>query len=207
MNQSCGCSSVLGFFIASLFVAACSGGDSGTSNSIIDSCQGAYTCIIESRVVDSRLTKTNAGRCYLGNLELDPNGTSTPVDGQATTWSGDANRIDICQGPRCFSCYPSRAASGSAAPESPSAGSGASGPSAGSGAPGPSAGGGASGPAAGSGASGPAAAGGASGPAAAGGASGPSSAGGASGPSSAGGASGPAAAGGASGPSSAGGAS
>src|SRR6478735_11429808 len=84
--------------------------------------KGAYVCVIDHGIVDSRLVKSSAGLCYLGNLQLSPDGTLPSVDGQDATWSGDADRIEICQGPQCFSCYPSSPSSGS--PSSGSLGSG-----------------------------------------------------------------------------------
>ena len=145
MNQSVGFSPLSSLLAALLLVSACSGSDGGAVGSLIDSCQGAYTCVVDGSIVDSGLVKTSAGRCYLGNLELAPDGTSPPIAGQTTTWSGDANRIEICQGPYCFSCYPSGPTSGAPGSGSPASGSGASGPASGSGASGPASGSGASG--------------------------------------------------------------
>src|SRR6478735_3711753 len=96
----------------------------GTS-SLLESCQGAYVCVIDHGIVDSRLVKSSAGRRYLGNLQLSPDGTLASVDGQEATWSGDADRIEICEGPQCFSCYPSSLSSDSASSGSAASGSGA----------------------------------------------------------------------------------
>jgi hypothetical protein len=99
--------------VGTLFLAAaCSGGDgssggSGSSGkSVLDSCSGAYVCVIDGDATDTGLTKA-AGRCYLGQVELGADGTTSPVAGSVYKWSGDASRLDICQGTTCFSCYPS----------------------------------------------------------------------------------------------------
>jgi len=124
--------SLLNLFGAPLIFVACSA-DSGAGQSIVDTCNGTYVCVIEGSVVDSRLIKTRVGRCYLGSLELGPDGTSPPVDGHAYTWSGNASRLEICEGAHCFACYPNGASSGSPSSGSPSSGSPSSGsPSSGS---------------------------------------------------------------------------
>src|SRR5438128_611790 len=94
------------FLLIPLTIAACSGADSGSGQSLIDSCSGKYVCVVAGDVVDSALTKTATGRCYLGNLELVDDGTSIAGDGSRYTWSGNAARLEICQGTQCFSCYP-----------------------------------------------------------------------------------------------------
>ena len=147
MKQSRVFSTLVYLLAAPIFVAACSGDDAG-GKSLIDSCYGPYICVIDGDIVDSSLTKTGGGRCYLGKLELAPDGTSPPTDGHVYTWSGDASRLEICDGARCFSCYPSGSSSpGSSAPGSSAPGSSAPGSSApgsssgGSSAPGSSSGG------------------------------------------------------------------
>ncbi|MET0794029.1 MAG: hypothetical protein ABW061_21085 [Polyangiaceae bacterium] len=97
-----------------LSVAACSGDDSGSSSSFLESCSGVYTCAIDGESVESRLVKSG-GRCYLGSLELRPDGTAAPIGGSLTTWAGDARYLHICAGTLCFSCFTTGAASGAPA--------------------------------------------------------------------------------------------
>ena len=98
---------LLSLSVGTLFLtAACSGGDGSSGKSFLDSCSGAYVCVIDGNATDTGLTMA-AGRCYLGQLELGADGTTSPVDGTVYKWSGDASRLDICQGTTCFSCYPS----------------------------------------------------------------------------------------------------
>lgn len=96
----------LSLSIGTLFLTACSGGDSSSGKSGLDSCSGAYVCMVDGDATDSSLSKV-AGRCYLGQIELKPDGTTSPIAGQASKWSGDASRLDICAGTICFSCQAS----------------------------------------------------------------------------------------------------
>ena len=91
-----------------LFIAACSGGAGSSSSSVLDSCSGSYICVVDGSPVESRLVRTQ-GVCYLGSLELRADGTGSSVDGHATTWAGDASRLDICSNDVCFICSPSAA--------------------------------------------------------------------------------------------------
>ena len=89
-----------------LSIPACSGTDGGSSSSVLESCSGPVVCIVDGDTVDSQLAKSG-DRCYLGSVELRADGTSTPIDGNPTTWSGDADKLNICSGSICFACYPS----------------------------------------------------------------------------------------------------
>ena len=88
-----------------LSIPACSGSDGNSSSPVLESCSGSFLCIIEGDPLDTQLAKSG-NRCYLGSLELRADGTSPPVDGNPTTWSGDTDKLDICSGRICFACYP-----------------------------------------------------------------------------------------------------
>lgn len=86
-----------------LSVVACSGSDEGSGSSFLESCSGTYLCTIAGDSLEARLGKSG-GKCFLGSLELRPDGTSAPVNGAATTWAGNASYLHICVGADCFSC-------------------------------------------------------------------------------------------------------
>jgi hypothetical protein len=99
----------------SLPTVACSGGDGGAS--FLESCTGSYVCVLDGELVSSHLGESE-GRCYLGSLELRPDGTCPTAKGAITTWSGDAERLEICSGGSCLVCH------SNAAPMRPSSSSG-----------------------------------------------------------------------------------
>jgi hypothetical protein len=92
----------------SFAITACSGGDGGSSASVLESCAGSYVCVIGGNPVESDLVKSG-GSCYLGSLELRADGTAPSINGDPTTWSGDASKLYICSGSTCFACEPSGA--------------------------------------------------------------------------------------------------
>jgi hypothetical protein len=104
-----------------LVTVACSGSDGSSGKSLLDSCSGPYICVIDGEVTDSGLMKAG-GRCYLGQIELDSDGTSPPTNGHFYRWSGDASRLDICEEASCFSCYPSAAPAASSSNTPPATG-------------------------------------------------------------------------------------
>jgi len=95
----------------SAVMPACSGSDGGSSSSVLVSCAGSYVCVIGGDSVEANLTKSG-GSCYLGSLELRADGTSPPINGELTTWSGDASKLYICFGSTCFACEPGGASVG-----------------------------------------------------------------------------------------------
>jgi len=85
---------------------ACSGSDGGSDSAFLESCSGSYVCFLAGESANAKLSKSN-GRCYLGSMELRADGTSPPINGDRTVWAGDSNKLDICSGENCFSCFAS----------------------------------------------------------------------------------------------------
>jgi len=106
MTDFCRLFSGAALLTMTLSLGACSSADAQAQESPLDSCSGSYICVVDGDVLDTSLTKTGAGRCFLGNLELTRQGTSLGADGREYSWSGDVSRIEICQAAYCFSCYP-----------------------------------------------------------------------------------------------------
>lgn len=89
----------------SLLNPACSGSDGGSSSSLLESCSGSFVGIVDGKSFESHLAKVG-DRCYLGSIELRADGTSAPIDGRPTTWSGNADQLEICTGNVCLAFYP-----------------------------------------------------------------------------------------------------
>lgn len=94
-------------------VSGCGG--SGTEDdrvgesTLVGRCSGDYSCDFDGEIVETEFAKVGAA-CYLGQVELFPDGTGVAPDGRAYQWVGDVDEFDLCFEGYCVSCQSDDAA-------------------------------------------------------------------------------------------------